>query len=77
MTTRTVLGQLALFDADPALLIESDGRTIDTEHGPVDLVAVERAMADERLHLTRAEHRYIEGLIDAYLNADPRDRRSA
>lgn len=77
MTTRTLPGQLALFDTDPAFLIESDGRTIDTPAGPVDLVAVERAMAGERLHLTRAEHRYIDALINAHLAAGASGRRAA
>ncbi|MBS2966729.1 hypothetical protein KGA66_27075 [Actinocrinis puniceicyclus] len=54
---------------DPA--IESDGLTLDTEHGPVDLVAVQRALSGERLHLTRAEHKYVAALIRAHLAVYP------
>ena len=77
MTTHTLPGQLALFDADPGFLIESDGQTIDTPAGPVDLVAVERAMTGERLHLTRAEHHYIDTLITTHLTASTSGRKAA
>jgi hypothetical protein len=59
--------QLPLFDTAPEDPIPSDGLTLDTPHGPVDLVAVERALTGERLHLTRAEHRYIAALLDTHL----------
>lgn len=59
---------------DPAP-VGSDGLTIDTDFGPVDLVAIDRALNGERLHLTRGEHRYIAALIDAHLARYP--KRSA
>jgi hypothetical protein len=68
MTAPTLNVQLPLFDATPDPETESDGLTLDTAHGPVDLVAVERAMAGERLHLTRAERRYIADLLDRHLS---------
>jgi hypothetical protein len=40
--------------------IASDGLTVDTELGFVDLVAVKRALAgDDRVRLTEAEHAWI------------------
>jgi hypothetical protein len=60
---------------DPS--IESDGLTIDTAYGPVDLVAVQRALAGERLHLTRAEYRYIAALVAAHLAVYPSHRKAA
>jgi hypothetical protein len=60
---------------DPS--IESDGLTIDTAHGPVDLVAVQRYLNGERLHLTRAEHSYIKALVAARLAVYPSSRKAA
>jgi hypothetical protein len=51
---------------DPAS-VGSDGLTIDTDFGPVDLVAIDRALNGERLRLTRGEHHYIAALIHAHL----------
>ena len=56
---------------------ESDGMTADTEFGPVDLVAVERALAGERITLTRAEHRYIAALVRAHLAVRPVAHKAA
>lgn len=74
MTAPTLAVQPSLFDYAPDPEIASDGLTIDTAHGPVDLVAVERALAGERLHLTRAEHKYVAALIRARLAVYPSDR---
>ncbi len=67
MTAATLHGQLALFDAQSAALLEdrvpSDGLTLDTPDGPVDLVAVERALAGERIALTYAERAYTARLF--------------
>lgn len=41
---------------DPA--VESDGLTIDTPTGPVDLIAIDRALAGRRVALTPAERDY-------------------
>lgn len=60
---------------DPS--IESDGLTLDTAHGPVDLVAVQRSLNGERLHLTRAEHKYVAALIAAHLAVYPSNRYKA
>jgi hypothetical protein len=60
---------------DPS--IESDGLTIDTAHGPVDLVAVQRYLTGERLHLTRAEHGYIKALVAARRAVYPSNRKAA
>jgi hypothetical protein len=57
--------------------VESDGLTLDTPHGPVDLVAVERALAGERLHLTYAEHRHVAALVRAHLAVYPSNRHKA
>lgn len=46
---------------DPA--IPSDGATLDTEHGPVDLVAVLRALAGQPVPLTVADARYAVTLL--------------
>lgn len=62
-----------LFDAS----IASDGLTVDTPHGPVDLIAVERALAGERLYLTRAEHKYVAALVRAHLAVYPSHRKAA
>lgn len=41
-------------------VVPSDGLTVDTPLGPVDLVAVKRALAgDDRIRLTGAEHAWI------------------
>lgn len=55
----------------------SDGMTADTEFGTVDLVAVERALAGERITLTRAERRYIAALVRAHLAVRPCTRKAA
>lgn len=39
--------------------IASDGLTLDTASGPVDLVAIDRAFAGHRVTLTRAETAYL------------------
>jgi hypothetical protein len=39
--------------------IESDGLTIDTARGPVDLVAVQRALDGHPIELTEAEWTYL------------------
>ena len=62
-----------LFDASVA----SDGLTVDTEHGPVDLIAVQRALAGDRLYLTRAEHKYVAALVRAHLAVYPAHRKAA
>jgi hypothetical protein len=70
--TRPAMAAL-VFDPE----IESDGLTIDTAHGPVDLVAVQRALSGERLHLTRAEHKYVAALVAAHLAVYPHRRKAA
>jgi hypothetical protein len=77
MATSTLSVQLALFDAVPEPPTESDGLTVDTPHGPVDLVAVDRALAGEQLHLTRAEHKYIAALFSACMAIRPCDQEAA
>ncbi len=62
-----------LFDAS----IASDGLTVDTEYGPVDLIAVQRALAGDRLYLTRAEHKYVAALVRAHLAVYPSHRKAA
>ena len=62
-----------LFDAS----VPSDGLTVDTEYGPVDLIAVDRALAGDRLYLTRAEHKYVAALIRAHLAVYPSHRKAA
>ena len=62
-----------LFDAS----VPSDGLTVDTEHGPVDLIAVDRALAGDRQYLTRAEHKYVAALIRAHLAVYPSHRKAA
>ena len=42
---------------DPA--VESDGLTLDTALGPVDLVAIERALSGRPVDLTAAEVAYL------------------
>lgn len=42
---------------DPAIC--SDGLTLDTERGPVDLVAVQRALDGHQVELTEAEWTYL------------------
>lgn len=71
--TLTVQGDLFDLDEDPQ--IPSDGLTLDTEHGPVDLVAIQRALAGRPVQLTRAEHRYIAALIRNHLARRPKTRR--
>lgn len=39
--------------------VDSDGMTIDTERGPVDLVAIEQARAGRPVQLTAAETAYL------------------
>ena len=73
MTVTTRSSALKAFDSS----IESDGLTVDTRHGPVDLVAVERALAGERLYLTRAEHKYVAALVRAHLAVYPSNRAAA
>lgn len=46
---------------DPA--IPSDGLTLDTDRGPVDLVAVLRALAGQPVPLTVADARYAVSLL--------------
>jgi hypothetical protein len=43
--------------ADPA--VASDGMTIDTPRGPVDLVAIQRARAGRPVQLSEAETAYL------------------
>ena len=43
--------------ADPA--VASDGMTIDTPQGPVDLVAIQRARAGRPVQLSEAETAYL------------------
>lgn len=43
--------------------VESDGLTIDSPLGPVDLVAVERAAAGRRTPTTPAEREYVIDLL--------------
>jgi hypothetical protein len=74
MTAPTLAVQPSLFDIDLEPELPSDGLTIDTPHGPVDLVAVDRALAGERLHLTYAEHKYVAALIRAHLAVYPSGR---
>lgn len=65
MTTVTCAVQLPLFTDITGTLenrIESDGLTLDTPAGPVDLVAIERALSGARIELTRAEHAYLDAL---------------
>lgn len=65
MTTVTCAAQLPLFTEITGLLedrIESDGLTIDTPAGPVDLVAIERALSGAHLDLTHAERVYLDAL---------------
>jgi hypothetical protein len=74
MTVSTLHAQPALFDIAPQPEIESDGLTLDTPHGSVDLVAVERALSGEHIHLTYAEHRYVAALVRTHLARYPSDR---
>ncbi len=74
MTAATLAVQSSLFDVALEPELPSDGLTIDTPHGSVDLVAVDRALAGERLHLTYAEHKYIAALIRAHLAVYPSGR---
>lgn len=65
MTAVTCAGQLPLFAEITGLLedrIESDGLTIDTSAGPVDLVAIERALSGAHLDLTTEERAYLDAL---------------
>lgn len=48
---------------DPA--VPSDGATLDTQRGPVDLVAVMRALTGEPVPLTRADAAYAVTLLPA------------
>ncbi|MBS2962099.1 hypothetical protein KGA66_03500 [Actinocrinis puniceicyclus] len=78
MTAPTCALQLPLFaetTGGPEDRIPSDGLTLDTPAGPVDLVAVQRALDGERLHLTRAEHRYIAAQVRAHLTVRPANRK--
>ncbi len=43
----------------------------------MDLIAVERALAGDRLHLTRAEHKYVAALVHAHLAVYPTHRKAA
>jgi len=49
-----------VLDYDPS--IPSDGLTVDTELGPVDLVAVVRKLAGRPVELTWAERKYAAAL---------------
>lgn len=49
---------------DPTVL--SEGFTIDTPRGPVDLVAVGRVRAGVRTNLTPAERAYLVNTLPAY-----------
>ncbi len=60
MTARTATRRTATRPAetaDPA--IASDGMTIDTPRGPVDLVAIARARAGRPVDLSEAETAYL------------------
>ena len=46
--------------------VHSEGLTIDTPRGPVDLVAVRRARAGVRTALTPAERAYLVSTLPAY-----------
>jgi hypothetical protein len=48
---------------DPA--VPSDGATLDTPYGPVDLVAVTRALTGQAVPLTRADAAYAISLLPA------------
>lgn len=54
--------------------IASDGLTVDTPYGPVDLIAVGRALGGERVYLTRAEHHYVAARVRAGLAVYPSNR---
>jgi hypothetical protein len=69
----TVQGDLFDLDDDPQ--VPSDGLTLDTDHGPVDLVAVQRALSGRPVQLTRAERRYIAALIRNHQARYPKTRR--
>ena len=65
MTTATCAGQLPLFTEITGLLEDrepSDGLTLDTAAGPVDLVAIERALSGAHIDLTHAERAYLDAL---------------
>lgn len=49
--------------------VESDGLTIDTDLGPVDLVAIERARSGRPVDLTAAEVAYLFAQLPATLPA--------
>lgn len=74
MTAATCAVQLPLFTEITAALddrVPSDGLTLDTPAGPVDLVAVDRALSGERIELTTAEHAYVHTLITKRMTARP------
>ncbi|SRR5579884_847420 len=48
-------GASGVYDPD----VDSDGLTVDTDLGPVDLVAIERARAGRPVDLTAAEVAYL------------------
>jgi hypothetical protein len=43
--------------------VRSDGMTLDTGRGPVDLVAVERVESGHHARLNRVEHGYLFGRL--------------
>ena len=66
MTLDTAPADLDLFaGADPTEVdasIASDGLTIDTVFGPVDLIAVQHALEHRPVDLSRAERWYVARL---------------
>ncbi len=74
MTAATCSVQLPLFTeitGDLEDRVPSDGLTLDTLAGPVDLVAVQRALAGEHVELTTAELAYTNTLISQQMTARP------
>ncbi|HVT68880.1 MAG TPA: hypothetical protein VHF26_14105 [Trebonia sp.] len=69
------LFEVDLFEVEDDPDTPSDGLTLDTPHGPVDLIAVQRALAGRPVELTRAEHRYIAALIRNHQARRPKTRR--
>jgi len=66
-------GRPDLFDAS----IASDGLTVDTPHGPVDLVAVARKLAGRPVELTWAERKYAAALRRERQAARATNRKAA
>ncbi|MGH3627686.1 MAG: hypothetical protein ACRDRL_09635 [Sciscionella sp.] len=60
MSARTATRRRPTADTEPVdASIVSDGMTIDTPDGAVDLVAIEQARAGRRVRLTAAELAYL------------------